>query len=240
MEHNYSPKWKKRGDRTGLIRNALLKSMGYTDEDIEKPIIGIINTWAETNPGHVHFRQLSEAVKRGVWAAGGFPLEVNTLSICEVFFDTLLLCTLTGLMILCSVPDTSVFDSGLSLIRYTFMNSLGGFGGVTLFLLIFAFSYSTVICWFYYGAKSLSFIFGKSHNKIFAAVYMIAVLLGFVISDESVILINDYILLVMSVISLVTLKKNSERIITLSENIGFKKSKKSDSRKNPRAEGFEL
>ena len=87
MEHNYSPKWKKRGDRTGLIRNALLKSMGYTDEDIEKPIIGIINTWAETNPGHLHFRQLSEAVKRGVWAAGGFPLEVNTLSICEVFFD---------------------------------------------------------------------------------------------------------------------------------------------------------
>ena len=87
MEHNYSEKWKKRGDRTGLIRNALLKSMGYTDADIEKPIIGIINTWAETNPGHVHFRQLADAVKRGVWAAGGFPLEVNTLSICEVFFD---------------------------------------------------------------------------------------------------------------------------------------------------------
>ena len=87
MENNYSANWKKRGDRTGLIRNALLKSMGYTDADIEKPIIGIINTWAETNPGHIHFRQLSEAVKRGVWAAGGFPLEVNTMSICEVFFD---------------------------------------------------------------------------------------------------------------------------------------------------------
>ena len=87
MKNNYSESWKKRGDRTGLIRNALLKSMGYTDADIEKPIIGIINTWAETNPGHIHFRQLSEAVKRGVWAAGGFPLEVNTMSICEVFFD---------------------------------------------------------------------------------------------------------------------------------------------------------
>ena len=87
MENNYSANWKKRGDRTGLIRNALLKSMGYTDADIEKPIIGIINTWAETNPGHIHFRQLSEAVKRGVWAAGGFPLEVNTMSRCEVFFD---------------------------------------------------------------------------------------------------------------------------------------------------------
>ena len=87
MDNNYSAKWKKRGDRTGMLRNALLKSMGYTDADIEKPIIGIINTWAETNPGHVHFRQLAEAVKRGVWAAGGFPLEVNTMSICEVFFD---------------------------------------------------------------------------------------------------------------------------------------------------------
>lgn len=61
--------------------------MGYTDADIEKPIVGIINTWAETNPGHLHFKQLAEAVKRGVWAAGGFPLEVNTMSICEVFFD---------------------------------------------------------------------------------------------------------------------------------------------------------
>lgn len=87
MENNYSKEWKKRGDRTGLIRNALVKSMGYTDEDIVKPIVGIINTWSETNPGHVHFRQLAEAVKRGVWAAGGFPLELNTMSICEVFFD---------------------------------------------------------------------------------------------------------------------------------------------------------
>ena len=87
MENNYSAKWKKRGDRTGMLRNALLKSMGYTDADIEKPIIGIINTWAETNPGHIHFRQLADAVKRGVWAAGVFPLEVNTMSICEVFFD---------------------------------------------------------------------------------------------------------------------------------------------------------
>ena len=87
MNNNTSPIWKKRGTRQGLLRNALLKAMGYTDLDIEKPIVGIINTWAETNPGHVHFRQLSEAVKRGVWAAGGFPLEVNTMSICEVFFD---------------------------------------------------------------------------------------------------------------------------------------------------------
>lgn len=87
MENNNSTKWKTRGTRQALLRNALLKSMGYTDKDIERPIVGIINSWAETNPGHAHFRQLADAVKRGVWAEGGFPLEVNTLSICEVFFD---------------------------------------------------------------------------------------------------------------------------------------------------------
>jgi len=70
-----------------LLRRALVKTMGYTDQDLEKPIIGVLNTWSETNPGHYHFRQLAEAVKRGVWAAGGFPLELNTMSICEVFFD---------------------------------------------------------------------------------------------------------------------------------------------------------
>ena len=87
MENFSSKKWLKPGSRQCLIRRGLVKSMGYTDEDMEKPIVGIINTWGETNPGHANFRELAEAVKRGVWAAGGFPLEINTMSLCEVFFD---------------------------------------------------------------------------------------------------------------------------------------------------------
>jgi dihydroxy-acid dehydratase len=87
MKNNDSKTWKHPGNRQELLRKALVEAMGYTDIDYEKPIIGILNTWGETNPGHMHFRQLAEDVKRGVWAAGGFPLEVNTLSICECFFD---------------------------------------------------------------------------------------------------------------------------------------------------------
>lgn len=87
MKESTSKRWLSGKTRQVLLRRALVKTMGYTDEDLDKPIVGIINTWAETNPGHYHFRQLAEAVKRGVWAAGGFPLEVNTMSICEVFFD---------------------------------------------------------------------------------------------------------------------------------------------------------
>ena len=87
MENSNSKKWLKPGSRQCLIRRGLVKAMGYTDADLEKPIVGIINTWGETNPGHANFRELADAVKRGVWASGGFPLEINTMSICEVFFD---------------------------------------------------------------------------------------------------------------------------------------------------------
>ena len=64
-----------------------VRSMGYTDFDMSRPIIGVCNPWSELNPGHWHFRQLGDAVKRGIWAAGGFPLEFPTISMCEVFHD---------------------------------------------------------------------------------------------------------------------------------------------------------
>jgi dihydroxy-acid dehydratase len=64
-----------------------IRSMGYTDFDMKRPIIGVCNPWSELNPGHWHFRMLGDAVKRGIWAAGGFPLEFPTISVCEVFHD---------------------------------------------------------------------------------------------------------------------------------------------------------
>jgi dihydroxyacid dehydratase/phosphogluconate dehydratase len=64
-----------------------VRSMGYTDFDMSRPIIGVCNPWSELNPGHWHFRSLGDAVKRGIWAAGGFPLEFPTISMCEVFHD---------------------------------------------------------------------------------------------------------------------------------------------------------
>ncbi|MBL7202430.1 MAG: dihydroxy-acid dehydratase [Anaerolineae bacterium] len=64
-----------------------VRAMGYTDFDMSRPIIGVCNPWSELNPGHWHFRTLGDAVKRGIWAAGGFPLEFPTISMCEVFHD---------------------------------------------------------------------------------------------------------------------------------------------------------
>lgn len=62
---------------------AMFKAMGFNDEDLRKPIIGIANTWTETTPCNFHLRRLSEKVKAGVRAAGGTPMEFNTIAISD-------------------------------------------------------------------------------------------------------------------------------------------------------------
>jgi dihydroxy-acid dehydratase len=60
--------------------------MGFAAEDYAgKPVIGIVNTWSEMNPCHAHFRTRAEEVKRGVWQAGGFPVELPAMSLGEPF-----------------------------------------------------------------------------------------------------------------------------------------------------------
>jgi dihydroxy-acid dehydratase len=72
---------------SAFIRRAFGKGMGLSNEDLEKPVIGICNTWSELNPCHRHLREVSEAVKRGVWQAGGLPLEFPTISLGETFLS---------------------------------------------------------------------------------------------------------------------------------------------------------
>ena len=62
---------------------AMLKAVGFTDEDLKKPFIGIANTWTEIGPCNFHLRALAEYVKAGVRAAGGTPFEFNTVSISD-------------------------------------------------------------------------------------------------------------------------------------------------------------
>ena len=60
--------------------------MGYDRSDfMGKPVIAVVNTWSEINPCHTHLRDRAEDVKRGVWQAGGFPLEIPALSLSEPF-----------------------------------------------------------------------------------------------------------------------------------------------------------
>jgi dihydroxy-acid dehydratase len=62
---------------------ALLKSLGLQDDDMQKPFIGIANSYTNIVPGHIHLRQVGEAVKEGILAAGGIPFEFNTIAVCD-------------------------------------------------------------------------------------------------------------------------------------------------------------
>jgi dihydroxy-acid dehydratase len=70
----------------GFSHRSRMKQLGYRQEDfVGKPIVGIINTWSEMNPCNYHLRERAEAVKRGVWKAGGFPVEIPAFSIAEPY-----------------------------------------------------------------------------------------------------------------------------------------------------------
>ena len=62
---------------------AMLKAIGFTDEDLKKPIIGVANTWIETMPCNYNLRDLAVHVKAGIRAAGGTPMEFNTIAISD-------------------------------------------------------------------------------------------------------------------------------------------------------------
>jgi len=68
-----------------FVRGAFLRQMGFDGVDMEKPIIGIFNTYSELNPCHRGFKELAPAVRRGVLEAGGLPVEIPTISLGETF-----------------------------------------------------------------------------------------------------------------------------------------------------------
>lgn len=71
----------------GFTHRAFTKAMGFDDTDMSKPVVGICNTYSEINNCNSHLREVAESVKRGVWQAGGFPLEFPTISLGEVYLN---------------------------------------------------------------------------------------------------------------------------------------------------------
>src|ERR671935_791352 len=80
-----SRNWFGRKDLDGFVHRSWIKAEGFSDQMFDgRPVIGIANSWSELTNCNAHLRQVAEAVKRGVWSAGGFPLEFPTISLGEV------------------------------------------------------------------------------------------------------------------------------------------------------------
>ncbi|HXU67499.1 MAG TPA: L-arabinonate dehydratase [Casimicrobiaceae bacterium] len=81
-----SHRWYGASDLRAFGHRSRTAQMGYSRADyLGKPVIAIVNTWSDINPCHTHFRQRAEEVKRGVWQAGGFPVEMPALTLSEPF-----------------------------------------------------------------------------------------------------------------------------------------------------------
>ena len=86
MKNSRSREWFRSPDYYGFARRAWLRSEGFPADVFDgKPVVGICNSWSELNNCNAHLRDVAEAVKRGVWAAGGVPLEFPTISLGEMF-----------------------------------------------------------------------------------------------------------------------------------------------------------
>lgn len=84
LEDLRSHRWFGIDNMRGFGHRSRTMEMGFSREDFAgKPVIGIVNTWADTNTCHSHMRQRAEEVKRGVWQAGGFPMEMPAMSVGE-------------------------------------------------------------------------------------------------------------------------------------------------------------
>jgi dihydroxy-acid dehydratase len=81
-----SHRWFGREDFRSFGHRSRAKQAGFSAEDIAgKPVIAILNTWSDANPCHTHFKLRAEDVKRGIWQAGGFPMEIPVLTLGETF-----------------------------------------------------------------------------------------------------------------------------------------------------------
>ena len=79
-----SADWFGKADKDGFIHRSWMRNQGLPGDVFDgRPVIGICNTWSELTPCNAHFRELAEHVKRGVWEAGGFPLEFPVMSLGE-------------------------------------------------------------------------------------------------------------------------------------------------------------
>jgi len=71
------------GGIEGFMARTLLKACGFTDEELNRPLVAVVNSWTNLVPGHVHLNRVTEAVEAGIRMAGGTPLQFHTIAVCD-------------------------------------------------------------------------------------------------------------------------------------------------------------
>ena len=141
------------------------------------------------------------------------PHRAGLFGILEVFFDTTLLCTLTGIAILVSVGDLTLYDTPMALVSAAFCSTLGGWSVYLLTILILSFAYATIGCWYFYGRLYSELYIPRLP---FAILFVIFLIVPLVMKTDLLIFLVDIIIFLMALITLSAIIKGTKRIVALS------------------------
>lgn len=147
--------------------------------------------------------------------AGAAPVEQGVLGMLEIFFDTVLLCPLTALAVLMSGVPLDGRLGGAALVRAALSVGVGAATPALLALCLFSFALATVLCWYCYGRACLSFLL-RGREFPFLPFYLLAVFLGALLPCDGVIPAVDALLLGMTLLTALALKRGTDRIVSLS------------------------
>ncbi len=145
------------------------------------------------------------------------PHEAGLFGMCEVFFDTVVLCMLTATVILVSVDNPSAYSAPMALVSAAFSASLGEWSELVLLFCVFSFAYSTVICWYYYGSECTRYLFGGRGRVLFLMLFVAFIVFGSRLESGVLLYLTDTVILFMSALTLFVLVKKSGRIKELSQ-----------------------
>ena len=144
------------------------------------------------------------------------PAEQGLMGIVEVFADTILICTMTALVILCSGVDIPYgTDPGAALTTQAFAGIYGGWVSVLLAAALCCFAFATVLGWGLYGIRCAEFLFGTGAILIFALLQAVVVILGAVLETRTVWLLSETVNGLMAIPNLIALAMLSPELIRL-------------------------
>ncbi len=131
------------------------------------------------------------------------PAKQGALGIFEVFFDTIVLCTLTGFVILLACEEDFVTDNGMHLVIYSFARYYGKYAAYFISVSIVLFAFATVICWGYYGKVCLFYLLPSlKAEKLYNIAYSAITVLAAVMAESAVWALSDITVALMTVINL--------------------------------------
>ena len=134
------------------------------------------------------------------------PVEQGLMGIMEVFLDTIVICTMTALVILCSgIPIFYGTDTGILLTTQAFSNVLGDWVRVVIAFALCCFALATILGWGLYGARSAQYLFGDKAWKPFVYIQSATVILGSVLGTGTVWMLSEIVNGMMAIPNLIAL-----------------------------------